>query len=636
MPSIASFRSQSRFFLKEERRKFSYVGRALRIVDTAARKWTILWLILIAFQGIIPGATLYLTKWLVDSVSAAVAAGYSREMLEMIIVPAALMGGLLLLSQIMGAFTSWINTAQSEHVTDYVLNLVHAKAVDLDYALFEQTEFYDRLSKVQSQASSRTLSVLQTVGMLLQAAITLLSIGVILFQYGWVLPVVLIISTGPALFVLIYFNKFYHTWWEKNTEEMRRTSYFSGMLTARGTAAELRMYRIAQYMRDRFNTLRRRLRWERIDIEKNKLAASVLSGVFALLATAGIMAWMVVRALHGMATLGDLALFYQAFNRGEGIVKTLIGTVAQVHNDTLFLQHLFEFLDEDLERKQGDGPMPVPLRSGIAFERVTFTYPTSSRPAIHDFDISFPAGRTIAVVGGNGAGKSTVTKLICRLFDPESGRVTIDGTDVRTIDPDRLRDQIAIMFQFPVPYQMTVTENIALGQTDPDMDAVRRAADAAGASGFIARLPNGYDTQLGRGFTGGMELSGGEWQRIALARAYYKPAEVYILDEPTSFMDSWAEHDWLERFKRLADGKTVIIITHRFTTAMQADFIHLMDQGQVVESGTHQQLLAQGGLYAESWNAQMKTASAAGALPPEGDGASPFGAIDPEDLMEKR
>jgi ATP-binding cassette subfamily B protein len=324
---------------------------------------------------------------------------------------------------------------------------------------------------------------------------------------------------------------------------------------------------------------------------------------------------MLWRAVHGLATLGDLALFYQAFSRGQALMRTLLGSVGQIYTHTLFLGNLFAFIDTKPEVVDPPRPEPVPdpVVRGIALEGVTFRYPGSARPALERFDAFLPAGKVVAIVGPNGAGKSTLVKLLCRFYDPESGRITVDGVDLRDFAVEDLRRAITVLFQFPLNYHATARDCIALGEPDGAAGAadVEAAARAAGAHEFVSGLPAGYETQLGKWFADGVELSGGEWQRIAMARAYLKRSPIILLDEPTSFMDSWAEADWFERFRGLAEGRTALLITHRLSIAMRADVIMVLDDGAVAESGTHAELVERGGLYARSWAAQVWAAEAA-------------------------
>ncbi|MFW5973274.1 MAG: ABC transporter ATP-binding protein, partial [Bacteroidota bacterium] len=281
-----------------------------------------------------------------------------------------------------------------------------------------------------------------------------------------------------------------------------------------------------------------------------------------------------------------------------------------MYTNTLFLEHLFVLLKQEPRITDPATPraVPAPLQRSILFRNITFRYPGSERPALENFSLEIPAGKTIAIVGANGAGKSTLTKLLCRFYDPQEGSVEFDGIDIRHFTLEELRRQISIMFQMPVQYQALAADNIGYSvvEHDPAREQIVEASKGAGAHEFIERLHKGYDTLLGRLFSNGTELSGGEWQRVALARAFLRQGQIVVLDEPTSSMDSWAENEWLKRFRDLVEDRTAIIITHRFTTAMQADIIHVMENGQVVETGTHTELLERGGRYASSWYEQMR------------------------------
>jgi ATP-binding cassette subfamily B protein len=410
--------------------------------------------------------------------------------------------------------------------------------------------------------------------------------------------------------VLIYDWR-YHQWSRRSTAERRRASYYDWVLTGSETAAELRLFGLAAHFRDAFQRLRGRQRDEHLRLIKDQGLARLGAGVVALLISGSALAWMVWRVVRGSATLGDLALFQQAFQRGQSLMRGLLRDASQIYSNSLFLGSLFEFLD--IRPKVTDPPPPAaapPAGPGeVRFRNVTFRYPGSERVALRDFDLTIPAGQTVAVVGANGAGKSTLVKLLCRFYDPDAGRVELDGVDLRGFAVADLRRSVSVLFQSPVPYQATARLNIAYGDlaAEPGEADVEAAARAAGAHEVIDRLPQGYQTPLGRWFAEGSELSVGEWQRIALARAFLRRARVILLDEPTSAMDPWAEADWFERFRALAGGRTAVVITHRLTTAMRADTIHVMDGGRVVESGGHAELLALGGLYARSWAAQMRT-----------------------------
>lgn len=599
-------RKSWRYRAEDFQLRASYVRMALRLIWTAASTWTVVWFVLLAIQGFLPAATVYLTKWVVDSLAAAVS---GEADLGLVVMPVTLMAGVLLLQRILGGLNEWVSTAQAELVGDKVKALVHEKASQVDYAFYESSLYHDRLEQVNSQANSRVLQLLQNIGGLMQATVTLASISVILLQYSLVLPLVLVVSTLPAFYVVVRHNKRYHAWWQAATHRRRLAQYFDLMLTLDSAAAEVRINDSGFHFRERYLALRKTLREERLGLLRNQVLARLGASFLGLVATGAALTWVVLRAVRGLATLGDLALFYQAFNQGQSLVGSLLQNMGQIYTNTLFLEHLFTFLDQRnlLEEPEDPEPFPDPIAEAIRFEDVTFTYPGSERAALEGFSLTIPAGKIVAIVGENGAGKSTFIKLLCRFYDPDSGRVSVDGIDLRAFKQADLRRHISVMFQFPMRYQMTAEENIRLGDLDREAGAneVEAAAKEGGAHGFLSALPHGYQSLLGRWFQSGNELSGGEWQRTALARAFYRKAPLVILDEPTSSMDSWTESEWLDRFRKMVRGRTALIITHRFTTAMQADVIHVMSEGEVVESGSHNELLALEGRYASSWKKQV-------------------------------
>jgi ATP-binding cassette subfamily B protein len=591
----------------------SYLIRAFGLIWAAARGWMVGWGLLLMVQGLMPVALVYLTKPLVDGLQAAVGRGASWETAQPVLVVALAIGGIFLLTEIFKVALEWIGTAQSELVQDHITDLVQAKSASVDLAFYETPEFYDHLFRARQDATNRPLVLLQSSGNLLQSGVTLVAMAAVLIPYGAWLPLALLVSTLPAFFVVLRTGRRYHEWWKHSTQDRRRSQYFGVVLTDGSHAEELRLFGLAGHFRSAYRELRGRLRAERLRLLRDQSLARVGAELVAILASGGTMAWMIWRAFLGQATLGDIALFFQAFQRGQGLMRGLLSNIGQIYTNGLFLVNLFEFLDLETRIKDRPNALPAPttLSHGIRFREVTFRYPGSDRVALKDFSLTIPAGRTVAIVGANGAGKTTLLKLLCRFYDPESGTIELDGVDLRDLSLSQLRRMITVMFQLPAGYQGTARQNVAMGRLDVehDIDRIEKAARDAGVHELIASLPQGYETVLGRWFAEGTELSAGEWQRMAMARAYLRQSPIIVLDEPTSLMDSWSEAKWYDRFHDFADGRTAIIITHRLTIAMRADVIHVMQDGRVLESGNHHDLLAQDGLYAQSWKTREDAAS---------------------------
>ncbi len=587
-----------------------YLPQTLRLVWAAARGWTVAWIVLLVIQGGLPVSTVYLTRLLVDRLMELMGSGGGWDALWPALLPVVAMSGVMLLTVLLRSGAGYIRSAQSELLKDYISGLIHDKSAAADLAFYEQPDCFDHLHRARAEASYRPVALLESLGSLLQDGITLVAMAAILIPYGIWLPVALLVSTLPAFYVVLRYSLRQHQWRKRTTADERRSWYYDWLLTTDETAAELRLFDLAGHFQSAYQTIRGRLRRESRQLAFSQSLAELAAGAVALAITGAVMVWMVWRAVHGQATMGDLAFFYQAYHQGHRMMHSLLQHVGQLYYNSLFLGNLFEFLA--LEPQVVDAPQPImpPAvpRDGLRFQQVTFRYPGSRRVALREFDLHVPAGKIVALVGPNGAGKSTLVKLLCRFYDPEAGCITLDGIDLRKLSIVELRKRITVLFQQPVQYNATVSENIRLGDLDssPTADEITVAAQAAGADTTIAELPDGYDQLLGKWFESGTELSVGQWQRIALARACLRQSPVIVLDEPTSAMDPWAEADWLQKFRDLADGRTAIIITHRFTTAMYADMIHVMADGQIVESGNHEQLLRQGGRYASSWERQTR------------------------------
>ncbi len=597
--------------LSRATRQLPLFPHALSLVWAAAGRWTIAWAVLLLASGILPVAQVYLTRSLVNAVLAAMRPG---GLIRPALIDAGLMAAVLLSMEALRGLESWVRTAQAELVRNHISRLVQEKSAAADLGFYETPEFFDQLHRARNEAASVPLALIENLGGLAQNAVgvTLIAMAGVLTTFGLWLPVALIASAVPALYVVLHYAVRQYNWSVRTTPDNRRSDYYDFVLTSREYAPELRLFGLAPYFRSRFDALRGRLASERIGLARAQGLAEFGAGSAALAISGLSLLWMAARAVRGQATAGDIALFYQAFQQGSGLTRTLLGNIGQIYRNSLYLEGLFEFLELKPEVVSQANPLPPPdmLSRGICFRGVSFRYPGTARPSLDNFSLDIPAGSIMAIVGENGAGKSTLIKLLCRFYDPERGTVELDGRSVRELDIDALRSRIAVLFQEPAHYNATVAGNIAPWHRDegPEEDrgpaGLASAAQAAGADMIAAKLPLGYNHMLGRWFADGAELSVGEWQRVALARAFLRDAPVLVLDEPTSAMDPWNEADWLARFRKLAAGRTTLLVTHRFSTARIADSIAVMADGKVIEQGTHDELLARGGRYAEGWAAQ--------------------------------
>jgi ATP-binding cassette, subfamily B, bacterial len=585
-----------------------YLPRAMQLVWTAARGWTAAWIAVLVVQGLLPIATVYLTRAVVNRLMPALRSGGSWETLRPLIVAASLMALVLLVSEALRGLAGALRAAQADLVQDYISSLIQKKSATVDLAFYESPEFYDSLHRARGEAGHRPIALVESLGSLMQNSITLVAMLAVLIPYGVWLPGALVVSTVPALYVVLRYALLQYHWRQRATADERRAWYYDWLLSTGESAAEIRLYGLQTHFGVAFEGLRRKLRGERLKLAKAQGRAELAAGVGGLLVSGSAIGWMGWKAVRGQAGLGDLALFYQAFQQGLGLMRSLLDNVGQLYQNSLFLGNLFEFLA--LVPQVVDPPAPAaapfPLRDGICFRDVTFRYPGRERALLDHFNLKIPAGRIVTLVGPNGAGKSTLVKLLCRFYDPEAGSIEMDGQDLRGVALEDLRRHCAVLFQQPVHFNASVAENIGMGDllVSKDQEKIEAAARAAGVDGIVDRLPQGYNNLLGNWFQEGRELSVGEWQRIALARAFLRQAPLIIFDEPTSAMDPWAEADWMKRFRQLVAGRTTLIITHRFTTAMFADAIHVMTEGRIVESGCHEELLARGGMYAQGWLTQ--------------------------------
>ncbi|MBT5872060.1 MAG: ABC transporter ATP-binding protein [Candidatus Latescibacteria bacterium] len=583
------------------------VERAVRLVWDSGRTWTMVGAVLVVLQGVLPLASLYLMKLIVDTVSIGLEADTEvayRQVLWYII----LAGLVSLIGAGLSSVADVVRQEQSERVVDHVQSIIHAKSVEADLEYYENSEYHDTLQRAQAEAISRPYQIVEGLMAIGQSGITMFAMAGLLFTFHWAIMGVLVVAVVPGIIVRMVFAGRMFEWQNKRTSTERRADYYDFLLTGAEFAKEVRLFDLGSVFIGRFRDLRRNLRREKLTINARRSLFEFVAQGSATVAVFGSYAFIAYRTVQGVISVGDLVMLFQAMRQGQGALREMLSGVAGLYEDNLFLTNLYQFLDLEKKVMEPERPesVPRPYLDGIVLDHVGFSYPSSTRQALSDISMVIKPGEHVALVGENGSGKTTLVKLLCRLYDPTDGSVAIDGVDLRAINSVDWRKEMSVVFQDYAQYDMTAKENIWFGNVaqEPDQDRIERASRQADADEIISQLPSGYDTVLGYLFEEGEQLSIGQWQKIALARAFLRESQIIVLDEPTSALDPRAEFRVFEKFHELTKGRTAVLVSHRLSTVRMVDRVYVMDQGSICESGSHEELMAQGGLYKQLFETQ--------------------------------
>lgn len=601
---------QPKVLLRHELRQFlavfRYSGRALGLVWTTSRVLTVTLALLTLGAGLLPAVIAYTGKLIVDSVVLASQSGLEPDFwtplryvgLEGIAV--ALLAGT---KRGLTVCQSLLRVLLGQRVNILILE----KALELDLAHFEDSEFYDKMTRARREASSRPLSLVSRTFSLAQDTISLVTYGSLLQQFSAWAVVVLTVASIPAFIAETRFASQAFRLFRWRAPETREQNYLETLIAREDYAKEVKLYQLGSMMLQRYRTIFHRLYGEDRDLTLRRGVWGYLLGLVSTATFYAAYVWIVIETIAGRISLGDMTMYLIVFRQGQSTFSAALTSVGGMYEDNLYLSNLYEFLEQDIPQSQGRATQGLAPQDGIRFENVCFHYPGSLQPALSGISFHLKPGEKLALVGENGSGKTTLIKLLTRLYSPDSGRILLDGLDLREWDVEVLRRRIGVIFQNFVRYQFTVGENVGVGDVDylEDRDRWAIAAEKGMAQPFIEEMPEGYQTQLGRWFKGGRELSLGQWQKIALSRAFMRTqADILILDEPTASMDAAAEMQIFHHFQALTQNQMVLLISHRFSTVRMADQIIVLENGKLVEQGTHTELLRAGNRYAQLFSLQ--------------------------------
>jgi ATP-binding cassette subfamily B protein len=586
---------------------FAYSRRALELVWTTSRSLTLALAVLTVLAGVLPAAIAYVGKLIVDGVVAAINATDpdTRGVFLLILFEAGIVIALAACQRGISASQSLLRALLGQRVNVMILE----KALTLQLTHFEDSEFYDKLTQARREASSRPLSLVNRTFGLAQNALSLTSYAILLFAFSPWAVLILIIAGLPSFFAEAKFSGDRFRQFRWRSPDTRMQMYNESVIAREDGVKEVKLFQLGPRLLKRYQDIFHKLFKEDRKLTLQRDGWGFVLGLISTTAFYGAYAWIVFATINREITLGAMTMYLVLFRQGQSAVTAILSAVSGMYEDNLYISNLYEYLEQPVISRSGAAQQGPDPGRGLELDHVSFTYPGSDTKALDDVSLQIRPGESLAVVGENGSGKTTLIKLITRLYEPSSGHVLLDGLDLSEWNIETLRQRVGVIFQDFGRYQFTVGENIGAGDVR-HMDKPERWADAAVsgmAAPFINELPGGYETQLGRWFKDGRELSGGQWQKIALSRAFMRSdADILVLDEPTASMDAGSEAAVFEHFRQMSKNKMTILISHRFSTVRAADQIVVIHNGKIRERGNHQSLMADDGHYAHLFKLQAR------------------------------
>lgn len=580
-------------------KKIRLFRESVRLVWESAPGWALANIVMSVLRSILPLGIIWLLKVVIDDITLSARQGAGATMAN-VLWPIVALAIIWFLDEASSDFSNYVRKKQSLKLEIYMYGLLHSKSVKLDLINFERPEYFDCLARASREAPWRPNSILNNIISMLRGLLSLLLMAGLIFTLHWSLAVVLLAANIPGIWLRLHYANVLYNFQREQTPEARKSAYFNWLLTGDRPSRELRLFGLGNYFKDLFRTSFLKQKEEEVNIIRKRTQIEFISNLFKASALLITLLFIGRETIGGQLSLGQMAMYLMAFRQGMIYIKDLFVSMAGLYEDSLFIGDTFEFLNLKENIIARDPIQEVfPLNKNLVVENLSFTYPGNNFSTIKDVSFKINKGEIIALVGANGAGKSTLVRLLCRLYDPDSGAVKVDGNDIKNMDPEEYRKLFSVVFQDFMLYNLSAGENIRMGDIAEDApdEKIRKAAVETGIHNLIKSFPNGYDTVIGNLFDDSRELSWGEWQKIALARALFRDAPVLILDEPSSALDAETEYDIFSRFREIVKGRTSILISHRFTNVNLADRIIVMDRGSIVETGTHDELIKRGGTY---------------------------------------
>ncbi len=607
-------RDDEKFEFRKVFLAFSELPRVIRLVWDTSHSMTIAMALISIISGFLPAVSVWITRGVVDSViTAAFSPNHNLGPVWFYVVAQLVVG---LAQSLFSTVSNIVQQLLQERIGNRVQSMILRKANTLDLSFFEDADFYDKLRNATDESVYKPMQMVSQLFDFVKTVVTLFSMLALLLSLAWWLAVIALLMPIPSFISSSRYGwRGYHKM-RRQSPERRRMLYLIRLMTTDTYNKEIKLFNLGHFFVKQYDDVAEELYQQDKKIVVPRYLAGFGWGGLSALANSAIYIYVAFQAVARVISIGSLTMYTQAAMQVGSSFQGLLGDITGIYENNLYVDTLYEFLEYQPRIFSPIAPQSIerdPVMPGldIEFRNVSFTYPgkdPETQAALRNVSFTIKSGEAIALVGRNGAGKTTIVKLLTRLYDPDEGLILIGGRDIREYDIEELRRVVGVIFQDYVTYYMSARENIGVGKIDEieNLEMVERAAGKSGANTVITKLPDGYSTMLGRWFKDGFQLSGGEWQKVALARAFMRDAPILILDEPTSSLDAQAEYEIFTKFRLLTEGKTAVFISHRFSTVRLADRIFVIEQGVIKESGSHAELIALDGRYAELFNLQAE------------------------------